>query len=148
MTPRKVAFVTYNTLPDLQNGWLERGEHAALIAQDTNGRGVLSDGNRTRSPEEIGEEIERLWGQLDVALPELDRLVVYVGASGSLRAIQLAAKVPIQKLTFIGCGCGLDEKEAMIQEFGLGAADRRLCECGGHRTMAAMVNVFLETGTV
>lgn len=143
-----VAFVTYNTLEGFQGGWIERAGRAALVVQDTQGRGALADGNRTRTKGEIVAAIEEQWGTLESSLPRLDRLVVYVGAGGSERAIEMAAKLPQEKLTLIGCCCGLQEKEAMVQRAGLGDVDRRLCECGGHRTMARMINVFLETGAV
>jgi|SRR3989338_4532902 len=143
-----VAFVTYNSLDGFPNGPIERNRRTALIVQDTNGRGSLSEGKRTRTKDEIKAVIEGQWNTLESALPNLDRLVVYVGAGGSGRAIELAAKLPPEKLTLIGCSCGIEEKEAMVQKAGLGGVDRRLCECGGHRTMIAMINVFLETGTV
>ena len=143
----KIGFITYNSLPGLENGWIKSldGSRSALIVQDTNGRGSLQDGQRTRTEEEIRREITKSWESLEASLPELDHVVIYVGSNGSEDAIERAAKkVPTRKLTFVGCGCGIEKKEALIQSAGLGGARRILCECGGHRTMAALVRSFLE----
>ncbi len=149
-TITKFGFVTYNTLPSFENGWVKSkdGSRQALIVQDTNGRGSLTEGGRTRSQGEIEAEIAKLWEGLGASLNELDRLVVYVGSNGSERAIEQAAKMPAEKLTFIGCRCGLEKKEAMVQAAGLGNAQRMLCECGGHHTMTEMIRRFLGGETL
>ena len=146
----KIGFVTYNTLTGFKNGWVKSvdGLRSALIVQDTNGRGSLDDEKRTRTTEEIRLEVAKSWETLDESLSELDHVVIYVGASGSEGAIERATKVPAKKLTFIGCSCGLEKKEVLIQSAGLCDANRFLCECGGHRTMAAMIRSFLESETV
>ena len=147
---KKVGFVTYNSLPNFQSGWTHNQEksRSALVVQDTNGRGSLEEGRRTRSADEIREEITKLWAILDQTIPELDHLVVYIGSSGSERAIELAKKMPAEKLTFVGCDCGISRKEAMIQSAGLGAAKRFLCDCGGHREMESMIRFYLQSGTI
>lgn len=146
---KKFAFVTYNTLPNFSNGWMEGcdGNHA-LIVQDTKGDGALSHGRRTRSLDEVRGAIASRWDDLDESLPTLDHLVVYVGSNGSEVAIERAAKLPVEKLTFVGCSCGIDRKEAMLQAVGLEGARRFLCECGGHRTMEQMIQQFLRTGVI
>ena len=150
-TMNKIGFITYNSLPGLQSGWINSsdGARSALIVQDTKGRGALKDGQRTRTTEEIRADIAKSWESLDASLSELDQVVIYVGDSGSEDAIERAAKkVPVEKLLFIGCSCGIERKEALVQSAGLGSACRILCECGGHRTMTAMVKSFLEGGAV
>jgi len=142
----KIGFITYNTLPSFQNGWVKStdGLRSALVVQDTKGRGSLYEERRLRTTEEVRAEIAKSWETLDKSLPELDRVVIYIGASGSEDAIERATKVPAKKLTFIGCSCGLEKKEALIQSAGLRDANRFLCECGGHITMTAMIQAFLE----
>lgn len=146
----KIAFVTYNTLPNFSNGWVEGrgGTCSALIVQDTKGDGALSHGTRTRSTDEVRDAIVSRWDELDESLPTLDHLVVYVGSNGSEVAIERAAKLSVDKLTFVGCSCGIDRKEEMLRAVGLGGARRFLCECGGHRTMEQMIRQFLETGRI
>lgn len=145
---KNVAFVTYNTLPNLPRGWVRNGDRSALIVQDTKGQGTLSDNGRKRTLEEVRSAIEAQWEELDKSLPNLDHLVIYVGASGSELAIQRAKAMPVEKLTFVGCACGIDRKDEMLNEVGLGEARRFGCECGGHRTMELMVFQFMEIGTI
>lgn len=145
---QNVAFVTYNAVGrGLPSGWHDGPDgRRALVLQNTKGEGSLSGGpiGRDRRVEEIGI----LWGELQKALTELDHVVIYVGTRGSERAIELASELPPAKVTFVGCDCGLPYKEAMIQLAGLAEARRFLCECGGHRTMEALYERFMETGTL
>lgn len=143
---KKVGFITYNFLSGVDSGWTHRNGRSALVVHNTNGRGSLAEGRRTRSTEEIQADIASIWGTLEKSLPELDHLVVYVGSNGSEKAIELAAKVPVEKLTFIGCSCGTSEKDAMLSAVGLGSARRFGCECGGHHTMKAMIAKHLAEG--
>lgn len=143
----KVAFVTYNTL-GIASGVHQHADREAFVLQNSTGRGSLAEGKRTMNVNEIGDEISRLWEQIGQMSKELDHIVVYVGARGSERAIALAAQLPAEKITFIGCSCGLPAKEAMVQAAGLDKARRIMCECGGHKTMERMINSFLDTGSL
>ena len=80
------------------------------------------------------------------SLPNLDHVVIYVGTRGSERAIALAAELPADKVTFVGCDCRLPEKDALIDAAGLSESQRILCECGGHRTMEKLYRDFMTTG--
>ena len=140
---KAIAFVTYNTVGDgLSSGWHGSGDRRAFVVQNSTGRrwgastdpvrpGANTDANAGR----VMDEIDTLWGQLQQALSELDHVVVYVGDRGSEVAIDLAAKLPASKVTFVLCSCNRYSKVAMIQRAGL--TDARLigCECGGHGTM-------------
>lgn len=143
-----VAFLTYNTVWDgLSNGWHEYPNGRRLfVLQNTKGGGTLATGpigaDRRR------EEIEVLWRQLQQELAGLDHVVIYLGARGTERAIQLARQLPASKVTFVSCDCGLPAKEALIQEAGLTDCGRILCECGGHQTMAALAELFVATGAL
>lgn len=145
---KNVAFVTYNTVGgDLSSGWYSGPEgRRALVLQNTKGDGspssrAIGEGNRR-------EQIGLLWIELQKSLPELDHVVVYVGANGSESAIKLAAQLPASKVTFVSCDCGLPFKEVLIQQAGLTEATRVLCECGGHRTMEKLYLGFMGTGAL
>ena len=155
---QKVAFVTYNTVGDgLASGWHGSNGRRALVLQNGSGerwavdsfyRAEGADYSRRNHANHVVSEIDRLWGELQQSLSEIDHVVVYVGSNGSEHAIALAAQLPSSKVTFVGCGCGLPYKEAMIQTAGLADAKRMLCECGGHWTMGALFQSFMETGVL
>lgn len=154
----KIAFVTYNSVGDgLSSGWHGTGDRRALVLQNTKGEAWAvnpgkplqnGEGDYTPSRDRRQEEINKLWGQLQESLSDLDHVVVYVGAGGSERAIELAGQLPASKVTFVACDCSLSAKERLIQEAGLFEAGRVLCECGGRRTMEAMLNCYMATGAL
>jgi hypothetical protein len=116
--------------------------------QNTKGEGVRSRGVQIGRDERI-EQSSLLWEKLVEALPELDRVVVYLGANGSQRAVELAAeKADPKKVTFVSCGCGLLQKELLLEETGLTDVGRVLCECGGHLTMEKLYKDFMAQGTL
>lgn len=151
-----VAFVTYNSVGDgLASGWHGSNGRRALVLQNGSGerwavdsfyRAEGADYSRSDHAGHVAGEIDRLWGELRQSLSDIDHIVVYVGSNGSEHAIALAAQLPSSKVTFVGCGCGLPYKEAMIQTAGLAEAGRVLCECGGHRTMGMLFEHFMESG--
>lgn len=147
------AFVTYNQLGEgnVVSGWHEENGRRALVLQNTKGRGAL------RGPDSKGgigrdarlEQIDLLWTDLEKALPELDHVVVYVGTNGSERAIELVGQhLSADKVTFVGCDCGLPFKELLVQAAGLPKAGRILCECGGHHAMLSLYERFMATGDI
>lgn len=153
---KNVAFVTYNTVGDeLASGWHERDGRRALVLQNTKGDSWCVD---RKNPPKIGEsdyspcgdrrraEISTLWIELHKALPELDHVVVYVGARGSERAIELASTLPAPKVTFVSCDCGLARKVELIVAAGLSYAGRVDCECGGRQTMRELFEGFMQSG--
>ncbi len=151
-----VAFVTYNSVGDnLSSGWHDRDGRRAFVLQNSRGERWAVDKfyqadpdgyKRSEHADHVRDEIGMLWGKLQDALLDLDHVVVYVGSRGSERAIALAAQLPSSKVTFVGCDCGILQKEAMIQAAGLHEAGRVLCECGGHRTMKRLFERFIATG--
>lgn len=162
---KAVAFVTYNTVGDgLSSGWHESGDRRALVLQNTYGLKWGSDAVLGREARNFAEaflaqaervatgashlrgEIGNLWRQLQEALLELDHVVVYVGNRGSEYAIELAAQLPADKVTFVACDCDFPYKEAMIARAGLAASELVLSECGGHQTMRRLFNSFMATG--
>lgn len=154
---QSVAFVTYNTVGDnLSSGWHASNGRRAFLLQNTKGQRWAARSNPdvpagdTRTEKEtadrVADEISILWGELQTALPELDHVVVYVGARGSERAIALAVQLPASKVTFVGCECGLFQKEVLIRAAGMAEWRLVLCECGGHQTMERLFQRFMETG--
>lgn len=142
------AFLTYNKIgryDELPNGWHERNGRRAYVLQNTRGEG----GYRTGKP--IGEdrkraEIESHFAELDRLLFDFDWFVIYVGICESERAIELAMKLPAERVIFVCCYCGLDEKKDAMARCGLAKATHLPCECGGHLTMKIMFELFLEHG--
>jgi len=158
---KRIAFVTYNTIGNLESGWHNGPEsRQALVVQNSKcGKwavDALLDGasvpppdykrSETKYADHVRDEIGKLWEQLQKALPDLDHVVVYVGSKGSERAIALAAQLSPSKVTFVGCVCGLLVKEALIQAAGMAGTRRMLCECGGGRTLERLYRRFMETG--
>lgn len=141
------AFVTYNQLGDgnIASGWHARGVNKSLVLQNTEGRGE----RKTHRDERISQ-LDLLWKELQKSLHTMDNIVVYLGANGSQRAIELLARsnVPASKVTFVSCTCGLLVKEALIQTAGYNDAHHLLCGCGGNHAMEELFNRFMETGTL
>lgn len=146
---KHIAFVTYNAVGNLSSGWHDRDGRRALVLQNTKGRSWAAQ-QGPQSPDELAagagtvrNEIDALWGQLQNALPNLDHIVVYVGASGSEQAIALASSLPASKVTFVGCDCSYGSKVAAIRRSGLTEARWVWCECGGHWTMGRLFESFM-----
>lgn len=152
---KTVAFVTYNTVGSgLSSGWHESGDLRALVLQNTKGRSWAAAQSVSKNSEQYVQEtavvagqIGNLWDTLAQEIPNLDHVVIYVGSDGSENAIALAAKtLPAQKVTFVGCSCGISHKLFLVADFGLAGAGWVDCECGGHRTMRAIFERFMATG--
>ncbi|OGL74150.1 hypothetical protein A3E39_04185 [Candidatus Uhrbacteria bacterium RIFCSPHIGHO2_12_FULL_60_25] len=142
-----IAIITYNCISrttSFPSGWHERNGRKALLLQNTKGEGSWQDGQI--DADRRREQVRTLWDELRAELPKLDHVVVYVGANGSQSAIALAAQLSPAKVTFVGCDCGLLEKEVLVRAAGMGDARRLLCECGGHVTLERMFHRFLESG--
>ncbi len=147
---KNIAFVTYNTVGNsISSGWHDGSDgRRALVLQNTTGaRWAVAPGSGIHA-DRVESTIDNLWGQLHEALPDLDQLVVYVGDSGSERAIELAGKLPSSKVTFVGCGCNGYAKRCKAQAAGLAEARWLTCECGGHGTMGRLFQRFMATGAL
>jgi hypothetical protein len=175
ITIAKAAFLTYNTVGEpglFQNGTTERDGHQAIIVQHPQGQrwGASVDGvNPVQSSpglapvgSPMGERqrdafvetrkaaVASIYGGFldETPLDELDFLVIYVGTNGSQGAIELAARVPKEKVRFILCDCGYFGKLKDIAANGMEEVPVLMCECGGRRTMARLVEEFFATGNV
>ena len=161
-----VGFMTYNSIGKagtISNGAHETPERRAIVLQgspkNTWAASTVDGGcevpppgydrDQSRYVDFVSNEIDRLWIDLSQTIDELDHVVIYVGARGSERALELAAILPAQKVTLVMCDCDLERKLRLVSEVGdLRNARRILCECGGHMTLYQMFRHYLETGTV
>ena len=144
---KQIAIVTYNRIgrgTAFESGWHEENGRRVLLLQNTKGEGSKGSGQLTSDARH--EQIGLLWKEIQQALPELDLVVIYVGANGSQRAITLAAQLPASKVIFVGCDCGIPTKNELIRAAGLEDAQRLLCECGGHLTLECMYRSFMKCG--
>jgi hypothetical protein len=151
----KTAFITYNAVGEdaYPSGWLTTPQgNAALVLQGTKGRkyedGPMTRSDGTRDVEGVQDEVEKAWQFLEKHLPELDHVVVYVGARGSENAISHAARLPAHKVTLVMCDCSLDAKDELIERAGLTEAHVIICGCGGHAVMQELLEEFLATGAI
>lgn len=142
-----VAFVTYNTVGrGLPSGWHGTDGRQAFVLQNTKGRRWAVTPHTGIHADLVVNEIDDLWGELQKIAPDLDHIVIYVGASGSEHAIELAAKLPASKVTFVACPCGFAQKASMARAV-VGQTARVLtCECGGHQTMESLFEYFMASG--
>lgn len=161
-----VGFMTYNAIGragTISNGTYETPERRAIVLQgspkDTwavckadGGEKIAPPGydrDQSRYVNFVSNEIDRLWTDLSRAIDELDHIVIYVGAKGSERALELAASLSPEKVTLVMCDCELGRKLYLVSQTGkLKEARRILCECGGNETFHRMFRCYLETGTV
>lgn len=149
-----VAFITYNNLGGVaDSGWHEQDGRKALVLQGTTGRPWLADQTVPKGSTQFEQDVKLvsntigdLWSQLVAAISDLDQVVVYVGDSGSEHAIELAAQLPPEKVTFVLCSCGWSRKTSRIQSRGLSGARVVQCECGGRSTMGGMFRSFMNQG--
>lgn len=172
-------FMSYNAIGKdnaFTNGTFERNGQTVTILQHPKGQrwgGAIDDlpptefdaiaagmspAEQNQSGAKAGalrrETIAVLERELVAVSTPLDFLVVYVGASGSQGAIEVARRYPIGIVRFVMCSCGFEEKLYEIAHV-FGIHDLRdltipilRCECGGHRTMERLVNDFITTGHV
>ena len=153
----KIAMLSYNSiLPDKDNGWVR--ESLYMIQSDrgiTHGvpqfvYGTLKDLHKVRYEgiDQVQGAVKNHWAQLAELLPKLDKVVVYVGDSGSEHTIRYAAEhgLGADKAVFVLCDCNEHSKRRIIQESGFGESPVVMCECSGRQTMAQLATTFLETG--
>jgi len=153
----KIAMLSYNSiLSAKRNGWVD---DALFMIQSDNGKAYgapqIGIGTRAELSELRAEGIGQVqgavighWDQLADLLPELDKVVIYVGDSGSEHTIRYAAecKLDAEKAVFVLCYCNEHNKRRLIEKNGFGKSPVIMCECGGRSTMAQLANTFLETG--
>lgn len=145
----KAAFLTYNRVGNLSNGWNGEGDHQVFVASHPRGQRWGAEGDtlheQTRTIETaLGAAFE----QIEAILSEIDLLVVYVGDSGSEGAIELASRMPAHKVAFVFCSCNFSRKRSLVAESGMSQSQVISCECGGHGTMGALANQFIQSGSI
>ena len=145
---KKAAFLSYNAIAGFNAGWYDGNDCKVLVIPNSKGQlfaAVLSgeSGNRI-----VTNEINDLWKKLGEVITEIDYVVVYVGTDGSEIAIELASKLPADKVVYVLCDCGLSDKQRMIKSAGHELARQIICECRGLQTMSRLCKSFLQTGIV
>ena len=151
--------LSYNSiLPDEDNGWV--GDTLYMIQSDrgiTHGvpqsvYGTLEKLRRVRYEgiDQVQDAVRNHWTRLGELLPELDKVVIYVGDSGSEHTIRYAAEHGLRAANaiFVLCDCNGNNKRRLIKESGFGESPVVMCECSGRQTMAQIATTFLETGTL
>jgi hypothetical protein len=153
----KIAMLSYNSILSTKgNGWVD---DALFMIQSDSGKaygapqigiGTLPELQQMRNEgvSQVQGAVMRHWDHLADLLPELDKVVIYVGDNGSEHTIRYAAerKLDAKKAIFVLCDCNEQNKRRLIEENGFGKSPIIMCECGGRRTMARLANTFLETG--
>ena len=154
----RIAFLTYNSVgdPPVRDGWHENADRKALVLQNTRGHrwAVIESAGPTRpdgydrdDSQHVGavtSQIDTLWAELVRDIEIFDHIVIYVGATGSQRFIELARGIDPERLTFVGCRCDIELKMAAVERAGLSGAMRLPCECGGRRTLGGMLESYLH----
>ena len=137
----KTALISYNTFVDGErNGWKSQGENSVLLLQNADGDkwGTSQSGETHEQWHEATKAIvDPRWGQLQIELPTIDKVVFYVGSYGAERVIELAAEHGLtpDRATFVLCDCNMTKKMGVIRSRGFASSRVIDCECGGHRTM-------------
>jgi len=155
----RIAMLSYNSiLPDEDNGWVR--DTLYMIQSDrgiTHGvpqsvHGTLEELRQVRYEgiDQVQDAVRNHWTQLGELLPKLDKVVIYVGDSGSEHTISYAAEhgLSADKAMFVLCSCNQHDKRRLIKESGFGESSVIMCECSGRQTMARLATKFLETGTL
>ncbi|MBU1131774.1 hypothetical protein KKC32_00790 [Patescibacteria group bacterium] len=149
---KKIALVSYNRFIRGENGWHEREGRKVFLLHETRDIQIQISEIKKLKPfvNPVVAKIEENWKELQTILPIIDQLVIYVGASGSERAIELAADsdFPLEKLTFVMCDCFLPEKINLLERKGFQSVRVLMCDCGGTQEMRKIFYNFLENGTL
>lgn len=145
----KVAMFSYNGfISGEKNGWKRGVNNDILLIQDPQGRpwGTTQSGiSISAMTEESHVAIETVWQALEIEIPELDKIIIYIGSYGAEKAIELAKKnnIPSNKITFVMCDCGLSNKQRIIRSCSYEQAEVIMCECGGQSTMSRLYYRYL-----
>ena len=151
----RIAMISYNTFVDNeQNGWKNNGNNSVLLLQNTDGsrwgvdQGATNAAELQAGADDCVSKVNDLWSQLVVALPELDKVVFYVGSYGAERAIELAAEHGLtpDRAVFVFCDCNMARKMEVVRSRGFSSSRVVDCECGGHNTMRYLYDNALNRG--
>ncbi len=150
----KIGMFSYNAFisSERSNGWKTIGDNSIFLMQDPKGRpfATTQRGQASAMIEETRNIIDNAWDAFAAEMPDLEKIIIYVGSLGAERAIELAKETGIssEKLLFVFCDCELETKMNSIKECGYEDAKIIDCECGGNNTMCSIFKRFLETGIV
>ena len=151
-----IAMISYNAfLHDEENGLKERNGNSVLLLQNQKKTmwGLLksrSDADEAVWRDKVIEIVGPLWAKLLAELDTIDKVVIYVGAYGAERVIDLAALnglVP-EKAIFVMCDCNIEQKVSVIHSTGFSSSRVIDCVCGGQDVMLEIYRHVLDYGVL
>jgi len=142
----KIAAISYNSiLSGRKNGWIDEG---LFLIQNDPGQVFLAQQHvtgtiperakvRTQGISKVEGAVMSHWETLIEVLPQFDKVLIYVGDSGSKHTIRYASEhgLDAAKAIFILCDCNENKKRQLIRQYGFGESEVIMCECGGQLTM-------------
>ncbi len=137
----KTVVISYNSIVGgEENGWKVNGENSVLLIQNADGRiwGIDQFNiNKEKSAKETEKVINLLWEQLKHALPNADKVVLYVGSHGAHTWIELAYVNGLtpDRAIFVMCHCNITKKMETLSKYGFSTSKITMCRCGGHYDM-------------
>ena len=152
----RVAMISYNAfVHGEENGLKERGGNSVLLLQNETGSkwGLLQVRKRNDDPSWYAQAnaiVGPLWMKLVDEMETIDKVVIYVGATGSERVIELAEQhglVP-EKAVFVMCDCGIHAKKEILVAYGYATSQVIECECGGQDAMLQIYDRVLRDGSM
>ncbi len=151
-----IALYTYNQIEGAKDGWNERNDRRAFVIQGSQAWAAgQAPGEYTEGPGEVDrriglrlDTINKLWAESAGVIGSAKHVFIYLGSSASKRAIELASQLAPERMSFVLCDCAFHMKDGLIVQAGLSSAAQIMCECGGRRTMAKILETYLETGVI
>ncbi len=145
---KTVAFLSYNAIPGLKDGWHKNKKNGTkiLVLPNSQNRLFMNEYNGTEGNQAVNNELIRLWTKLNKTTKEIDQIVLYVGTFGHEVAIRLASKFPAEKVTYVTCGCDIKNIKQLIKTVNHEKATIINCECHGIETMPRLCRNFSKTG--
>lgn len=130
-----VLFITYRTLP-YTNG-LNIGVHDVYVHSGT----VY---HPARSTDQVIDEIRRI---SEIVTPEItmyNKIVLYIGATGSEEMINIVRGIPAEKVVFVTCDCDLYQKRELFDDAGFSESEVVLCDCRDSKVMPELITAYLH----
>jgi len=147
---KSVAFLSYNAIPNLKEGWHENKKKGTkmLVLPNSHNRKFMNEYDGDKGNLAVRNEVHFLWKKFHNTTNNVDQIVLYVGTFGHKVAIRLSKKFPANKVTYVTCTCGLIEVKKLIKRFGHGESTLIVSECHGIKTMPHLCRNFLKTGEI
>ncbi len=155
---KTVAFLSYNAIPGLEEGWHENQKMGTkmLVLPNSHNEKFMKEYSGNEENTAVKDQLIFLWKKLhktikdfdQKTIKDVDQIVFYVGAFGYKIAVRLAKKFPANKITYVACECALIEVKKLIKEVGHGESTLIVSEHHGIKTMPRLCKKFLKTGEI